>query len=89
VDATGRTVARPVTLAQARLTHPGKTCRSRPGLHSNSCSGGELLFWARHYLAQARDIRLCKNAWEPVCAAVVLAQARGSLAQAREGSPKW
>ena len=30
----GRTVARSVALAQARLTRPGETCRSRPGLHT-------------------------------------------------------
>jgi len=71
-----RTMARPVTLAQARLTRLGETCRSRPGLHSNSHSGGELLFWARHYLAQARNARLSENVWEPWCVVVVLAQAR-------------
>jgi len=69
-------VARLVTLAQAILTRVGETCISRPGLHSNFCSGGELLFWARHYLTQARDVCLCENAWKPWCAAAVLAQAR-------------
>ncbi|QCE13863.1 hypothetical protein DEO72_LG11g861 [Vigna unguiculata] len=44
VAAEGRTVARPVALAQARLSRLGETCRSRPRLHSNSRSGGELLF---------------------------------------------
>jgi len=72
----GETEARLVTFAQARLTHPGETCRNRPGLHSNSRSSGELLFWARHYLAQATDARLSENAWKPWCATVVLAQAR-------------
>jgi len=84
VAAAGRTVARPVALAQARLSRPGETCRSRPGLHSNSCSSGKLLFWVRHYLAQARDSRLSENVWGPWCATAILAQAKGGLAQARE-----
>ena len=71
-----RTVARHITLAQARLTRPGETCKNRPGLPLNSCSGRELLFWARHYLAQARDARLSENAWKPWCVAAILAQAR-------------
>jgi len=40
----GRTMARSDTLAQASLSRIGETCRSRPGSHSNSCSGEELLF---------------------------------------------
>jgi len=32
VTVVGRTVARSVTLAQARLTRPGETCRSRLGV---------------------------------------------------------
>ena len=75
VAVAGRTMVRPVTLVQARLTHQGETCRNRPRLPSNSRSGGELLFWARHYLGQARDARLSENAWKPWCVAAFLAQA--------------
>jgi len=85
---TWRTVARSIALAQARLTRPGEICKSRPGLHTNSRSVGELLFWVRQCLAQARGTRLSEKAWKPWGVAAVLAQARGGLAQAREGSPK-
>ena len=47
VTVAGRTMARFIALAQARLTHPGETCRNRSRLYSNSCSGSKLLFWAR------------------------------------------
>jgi len=72
----GRIVARSVALTQARLTRPGETCRNKPGLPSNSRSGEELLFWAGHYLTQARDARLSENAREPWYPAAFLDQAR-------------
>jgi len=59
----GRAVARSDTLAQASMSCLGETCRSRPVSHSNSRLGRELLFWARYYLAHARDAHLSENAW--------------------------
>ena len=64
-----------------------------PGSHSNSRSGGEFLFWARNYLAQAREARLSENAWELEacrCSCSLGEEphlwARGGLAQARRAS---
>ena len=61
----------------------------------------KLLFWVRHYLAQARDARLSENAWESWHVAPVLVQARnftfrrwtsplgdGLSRLGEEGSPK-
>jgi len=45
-------------LALRRLAETG------PGSYSSSRSGGELSFWARYYLIQARGARLSENAWE-------------------------
>jgi len=80
---------------EARHTHPSEPVSPRQDLQGQIRAALELslrrklFFWARHYLAQARDARLSEDAWElwACCCCFSPSEephlwARGCLAQA-------